>query len=221
MSAGGSGVFRFPRWTNWLRPALVVVLLTVPPYLGLLIWLGFSPSTTDVGYRPEQPVPYSHALHIGQLGVDCRYCHTTVETAAFAAIPPSATCLNCHERVRTASPRLQPVRDSKTSDAPVGWVKVHDLPDYVYFNHSAHVSRGVGCEECHGRIDRMEVVRQVAPLSMGWCLDCHRDPDPRLRPVEAVTAMGWAPAGDRRALGRQVREARGIKPSQQCWTCHR
>ena len=221
MSAGGSGGFQFPRWTNWLRPALVVVLLTVPPYLGLLVWLGGSPATTDVGYRPEQPVPYSHALHVGQLGVDCRYCHTTVEHAAFAAIPPSATCLNCHERVRTSSPRLQPVRDSKTSDAAVPWVKVHDLPDYVYFNHSAHVSRGVGCEECHDRIDRMEVVRQVAPLSMGWCLDCHRDPDPRLRPVEAVTAMGWAPAGDRRVLGQGLREARGIKGSQQCWTCHR
>ncbi|HPS78604.1 MAG TPA: cytochrome c3 family protein, partial [Thermoanaerobaculaceae bacterium] len=97
MSAGGRGGFQFPRWTNWLRPALVVVLLTVPPYLGLLVWLGGSPRTTDVGYQPEQPVPYSHALHVGQLGLDCRYCHNTIETAAFAAIPPSATCLNCHE----------------------------------------------------------------------------------------------------------------------------
>ncbi|MGV8042467.1 MAG: cytochrome c3 family protein [Thermoanaerobaculaceae bacterium] len=153
--------------------------------------------------------------------MDCRYCHTTVEQAGFAAIPPSATCLNCHQRVRTQSPKLKPVRDAAAGGPPVAWVKVHDLPDYVYFNHSAHVRRGVGCESCHGRIDRQDVVRQVATLSMGWCLDCHRDPDPHLRPAEAVTVMGWTPAEDRRVLGRRLREAAGIAPSEQCWTCHR
>lgn len=221
MNAGGAGGFRFPRWTNWLRVGLIVALLTGPPYLVLVVWLGGSPLTTDVGYQPEQPVPYSHALHVGQLGVDCRYCHTTVEQAGFAAIPPSATCLNCHQRVRTQSPKLKPVRDAAVGGPPVAWVKVHDLPDYVYFNHSAHVRRGVGCESCHGRIDRQDVVRQVAPLSMGWCLGCHRDPDPNLRPVEAVTVMGWTPAEDRRVVGRRLREAAGIAPSEQCWTCHR
>ncbi|MBP7798182.1 MAG: cytochrome c3 family protein [Thermoanaerobaculaceae bacterium] len=221
MNAGGVGGVQFPRWTNWLRVGLIVALLTGPPYLVLLVWLGGSPLTTDVGYQPEQPVPYSHALHVGQLGIDCRYCHTTVEQAGFAAIPPSATCLNCHQRIRTESPKLKPVWDAAAGGPPVAWVKVHDLPDYVYFNHSAHVRRGVGCESCHGRIDRQEVVRQVAPLSMGWCLDCHRDPDPHLRPLEAVTAMGWTPAGDRRVLGRGLREAAGGAPSVQCWTCHR
>lgn len=221
MNAGGAGGFQFPRWTNWLRVGLVIALLTGPPYLVLVAWLGGSPLTTDVGYQPEQPVPYSHALHVGQLGVDCRYCHTTVEQAGFAAIPPSATCLNCHQRVRTGSPKLKPVRDAAAGGPPVAWVKVHDLPDYVYFNHSAHVRRGVGCESCHGRIDRQDVVRQVATLSMGWCLDCHRDPDPHLRPAEAVTVMGWTPAEDRRVLGRRLREVAGIAPSEQCWTCHR
>lgn len=221
MDAGGSGGFQFPRWTNWLRVGFVIALLTGPPYLVLLVWLGGSPLTTDVGYQPEQPVPYSHALHVGQLGVDCRYCHTTVEDAGFAAIPPSATCLNCHQRVKAQSPKLEPVRRAAAGGAPVAWVKVHDLPDYVYFNHSAHVRRGVGCESCHGRIDRQDVVRQVAPLSMGWCLDCHRDPDPHVRPVEAVTVMGWTPTEERRALGRRLREAAGIAPSEQCWTCHR
>ena len=134
--------------------------------------------------QPVQPVPYSHALHAGKLGIDCRYCHTTVEKANFAAIPPTETCMNCHTNIRTQSEALEPIRESWATGKPVEWIKIHDLPHYVYFSHQAHVTHGVGCIECHGRIDQMERVYQAKPLSMGWCLECHRDPGPHLRPEE-------------------------------------
>lgn len=216
-----SGRFVFPRWTNLVRPGLALVLLGIPAYLVLLVWFGASPETTDVGYQPEQPVPYSHALHAGELGIDCRYCHTAVETAAAAAIPPTQTCMNCHRQVRATSPKLLPVRESYATGMPVPWVRVHDLPDYVYFNHSAHVRRGVGCVSCHGRVDKMEKVSQVEPLSMGWCLDCHRNPEPGLRPPELVTQMDWVPPETGPEYGRGLREAARINPSTDCWTCHR
>jgi menaquinone reductase, multiheme cytochrome c subunit len=219
--AGQDGRFFFPRWTNLIRPGLAIVLLTLPVYVVVLVATGGSPKTTDVGYQPEQPVPYSHALHVGQLGMDCRYCHTTVESAAFAAIPPTQTCMNCHKALRAASPKLLPVRESYATGLPVPWVKVHDLPDYVYFDHSAHVRRGVGCVSCHGRVDKMEVVAQVQPLSMGWCLDCHRNPEPHLRPPELVTAMDWVAPEDPESFGRTLRELRRISPSTECATCHR
>ena len=214
-------VFVFPRWTWVLRPGFAAAVAGGLAYAALVVWLGFSPRATDVGYAPEQPVPYSHALHVGQLGIDCRYCHNTVETAAHAAVPPTQTCMNCHAAIRKESEKLIPVRSSFATGMPIGWVRVHDLPDYVYFNHSAHVRRGVGCVECHGRVDKMEVVFQEQPLSMGWCLECHRDPDPRLRPVEEVTNMAWQPAEDRRVLGSRLREQYAIAPSEDCSTCHR
>jgi hypothetical protein len=193
-----------------------------PVYLVFLLWYGASPKTTDVGYAPEQPIPYSHALHAGELGIDCRYCHNTVEQTAHAAIPATETCMNCHQRIKTKSPKLEVLRDSWTEGTAVQWKKVHDLPDYVYFNHSAHVRRGVGCVSCHGRIDQMEVVFQHETLSMGWCLDCHRNPDPNLRPTAEVTNMTWAaPEGDAVALGKQLRAERGLNPSTDCSTCHR
>ncbi len=129
--------------------------------------------------------------------------------------------MNCHARIRTTSPKLLPVRESYATGLPIPWVRVHDLPDYVYFNHSAHVRRGVGCVECHGRVDTMEVVTQVHRLSMGWCLDCHRHPEPHLRPPEMVTKMDWVPPGDPETYGRQLRRANNINPSTDCWTCHR
>ncbi len=213
--------FFFPRWFNLLLPALGVVLVGGPLYLIVVVWLGFSPMAVSVGYAPEQPVPYSHALHAGELGIDCLYCHNTVEESGRAAIPPSATCMNCHERIKAKSEALAPIRESMETGEPVKWVRVHDLPDFVYFNHSAHVSRGVGCVECHGRVDRMEVVTQVKPLSMGWCLACHRDPDARLRPLDRITDLGWEPDGDRLEIGRKVREENNIQPSTDCSTCHR
>jgi hypothetical protein len=214
--------FVFPRWANKTRVLAGVVLGAAPIYLTGLIWYGASPRTTDVGYQPKQPVPYSHALHAGKLGIDCRYCHNTVEQAAHAAIPPTATCMNCHERVWTNSDKLTPVRESHANGKPVEWLKVHDLPDYVYFNHSAHVTRGVGCVTCHGRIDEMEEVYQKEPLSMGWCLDCHRAPDQNLRPPEEATNMTWKPPGDDAlAFGKTHREKNHLNPPTDCSTCHR
>jgi len=166
----------FPKWTN-LIPFLVGGLVVVAPlYVALIVAYGFSPRTTDVGYQPVQPIPFSHRLHAGDLGLDCRYCHNTVEVAAKAAIPPTQTCMNCHTQIRKDSPLLQPLMESYQTGMPIKWLRVHDLPDYAYFNHSAHVTRGVSCVECHGRIDRMDVVTQEQPLSMGWCLECHRNP---------------------------------------------
>jgi menaquinone reductase, multiheme cytochrome c subunit len=214
--------FVFPEWVDKLRPVLSVLVFGVlPVYVVVLVWYGGSPKTTDVGYAPEQPVAYSHALHAGELGIDCRYCHTTVDKAAHAAIPPTQTCMNCHSQIRTQSPKLVAVRESHATGMPIPWVRVHDLPDFAYFNHSAHVTRGVACVECHGRVDKMDVVHQSEPLSMSWCLDCHRKPEPRLRPVEYVTRMDWVPNEDPAVLGERLREAYNINPSQDCSTCHR
>ena len=214
-------IFIFPKWTDVLRPAVAVGAVGGLLYVTVVVAFGFSPDATDVGYAPEQPVPYSHAVHVGQLGIDCRYCHSTVEKAAHAAIPPTQTCMNCHSNVRANSEKLIPVRSSYATGMPIEWIRVHDLPDYVYFNHSAHVRRGVGCVSCHGRIDTMEVVAQVEPLSMGWCLRCHRNPEPHLRPVEFVTELDWVPEEDQLVLGTRLREMNNIHPPQDCNTCHR
>jgi hypothetical protein len=196
-------------------------LLGGPLYFGVLIALGTHARTTAVGYQPAQPVPYSHALHAGDLGIDCRYCHTGVEISAQATLPPTQTCMNCHQKIRSQSPKLLPVRESFASGLPVPWVRVHDLPDYVYFNHSAHVTRGIGCVSCHGRVDRMEVVSQVEPLTMGWCLGCHREPERFLRPVEFVTKLDWVPPESPATLGQRLRDEKNINPSTDCATCHR
>jgi hypothetical protein len=183
-----------------------------------IVWYYFSPEYTDVGYRPVQPVPYSHKLHAGDLGLDCRYCHTTVEIAAVAAIPPVQTCMNCHAIIKTDSEKLQPIRDSYETGQPIEWIRVHNLPDYAYFNHSMHVNAGVGCISCHGNVAQMEVVMQMKPLSMGWCLDCHRDPGPHLRPKSEVTNMDWQPPAN--GDGMAVASAH-VQPSTDCVTCHR
>jgi hypothetical protein len=214
-------MLNFPPWATTIRSFIPLVLGGGVLYLIVLVWYGASPLTTDVGYAPVQPVPFSHALHNGELGIDCRYCHTAVEKAAHSNVPTTETCMNCHQKVRAKSPKLEPVRASWASGMPVKWVKVHDLPDFVYFNHSAHVTRGVSCVSCHGRVDTMERVTQVERLSMGWCLDCHRNPDPNLRPVEFVTKLDWQPEEDPAVLGARLREANHINPPQDCSTCHR
>ena len=214
-------LFVFPQWTNRLREISALVVVGGILYVTVLCVLIFAPETSAIGYAPEQPVPYSHALHAGELGIDCRYCHTTVENSAHANIPPTQTCMNCHATIHTESPKLLPVRESFATGMPIEWVRIHDLPDFAYFDHSAHVNAGVGCVSCHGRVDRMEVVRQDQALSMGWCLECHRDPDPHLRPREFVTAMDWQPSEDPAALGARLREAHDINPSTDCSTCHR
>src|SRR5688572_23011375 len=215
-------LFVFPRWANKTRQIAGVLLGVAPLYLIGLVWYGASPKTTDVGYQPHQPVPYSHALHVGQLGLDCRYCHNTVEQAAHAAIPPTATCMNCHNKIWTKSSKLAPIRESFETNKPVEWVKVHDLPDFVYFNHSAHVTRGVGCVTCHGRVDEMDEVYQKEPLSMSWCLTCHRAPEQNLRPPEEVTNTTWKPPGDDPvAYGQTLRDKNHLNPPTDCSTCHR
>jgi hypothetical protein len=214
-------LFVFPRWANKTRYLAGIALGVTPLYLIAFVWYGFSPKTTDVGYMPEQPVPYSHALHVGELGLDCRYCHNTVEQAAHAAIPATETCMNCHQHVRPDSVNLLPIRESFEAGEPVPWVKVHDLPDYAYFNHSAHVTRGVGCVSCHGRVDQMVEVYQQEPLSMSWCIDCHRAPEASLRPPDQVTNMAWSTPGDAVEYGREMAEQNHILPSTDCSTCHR
>jgi hypothetical protein len=241
-ATGTSGRFIFPRWANYALPVIVVAVLGGSLYLPVAVGLGFSPKTMAVGYAPTQPVPYSHAMHAGKLGIDCRYCHSTVEKTAFAAIPASQVCMNCHSVIRNKdidgkpNPRLKPVFDSFATGKPVNWVKIHDLPDYVFFNHSAHVNHGVGCVSCHGRIDQMDVVQQAAPLSMGWCLECHREPERNLRPKDQITNMGWKPTDHplakdikdldeaQRVVGTALKTEYGIHDSNymtSCYTCHR
>lgn len=214
--------FLFPRWSNALLPVILVTGAVLPLYAVMFVAYGLSPKTLEVGYMPKQPVPYSHALHVGTLGIDCRYCHNTVEESGFAAVPPTQTCMNCHTQVHVQSPLLAPVRESYATGMPVEWIKVHKLADYAFFNHSAHVNRGVGCVECHGRVDQMEVVSRVAPLSMGWCLECHRNPVDALRPRSEITNMAF---DQRTALTRAdrelLRDQYNIHPSQNCSTCHR
>jgi hypothetical protein len=211
----------FPQWLN--RLPLYAAL--AGPLVGAVaiggVWYYGSPKYTDAGYAPQQPVPYSHALHVGELGIDCRYCHVSVETSPVANIPPTKTCMNCHTLVKRDSELLAPIRDSLANDTPMRWVRVHSLPDYSFFNHSSHVRAGVGCVSCHGAIHEMEVVTQVEPLSMGWCLDCHRNPAPHLRPTEEVTNMDWFPPKDQAEFARQAIEEKGIDPPVDCSGCHR
>jgi hypothetical protein len=217
----GASMNFFPKWCNGLRTLAGAGAAAAGLYVVALVAYGASPKTLNVGFAPEQPVPFSHAMHAGELGLDCRYCHTTVEQGARAAIPPTETCMNCHTRIRPQSELLAPVFASWSDGASVRWKRVHDLPDYVYFDHSAHVTRGVACISCHGRVDTMERVRQEQPLSMGWCLDCHRNPTPNLRPPEFVTAMEWTPDRPAAEIGAEIAQAKQIQPSTDCSTCHR
>lgn len=185
-----------------------------------LVWYYFSPQYTDVGYAPEQPVPFSHRLHAGQLGMDCRYCHNTVEVSQHANVPPTQTCMNCHNQIQTTSLKLLPVRESWATGKPVEWVNVHMLPDYAQFSHSAHVTSGVGCETCHGRLDQMEVVTQNQPMSMGWCLECHRQPQLYLRPQDQVTTMGYVQPANFVERNLEAIRRDGIQPPTNCSACH-
>lgn len=192
-------LFVFPKWSNKLALSVIVALALAPTYLIVLVAYGLSPVTLNVGYQPEQPVHYSHKKHAGIVGMDCRMCHNTVEKAAFAAIPPTDTCMNCHTGLfnnqdkTKASPELAKLYESAATGKPVKWVKVNDVPDFVFFNHSAHVNVGMSCVECHGNVNHMETVYQAKPLNMGWCLECHRDPAAHIRPKDQVTNLDWKP----------------------------
>lgn len=184
-------------------------------------WYYGSPKYTDAGYRPKQPVAYSHKLHAGDLGIDCRYCHNFSESSPVANLPPTQTCMNCHKLIGQDNSKLLPVRESWASGKPIEWIRVHKLPDYAYFDHRAHLRAGVGCESCHGHVAQMEVITQVKPLSMSWCLDCHRDPDSQLRRRDQLTNTIWTPPADQLEFARRVRREKDINPPTDCSGCHR
>lgn len=209
----------FPKWTNQVPRKILIGLIVVLNALIFGVWYFFSPEYTDVGYAPEQPVPYSHKLHVDQLGLDCQYCHTNVFDSKFANIPATQTCMNCHNQIQTDSENLELVRESWETGKSIEWIRVHNLADYAYFNHSAHVTVGVGCESCHGRVDKMEVVYQAEPLSMSWCLDCHREPEKYIRPVDEVTTMGYE-VENQLELGRELVDKQNIHAPTYCQGCH-
>jgi hypothetical protein len=189
----------------------------------------FTPKYTRVGFQPTQPVPFSHSIHVKQLGLDCRYCHDGVEKSWYSNVPAADTCMNCHSAVRADDPKLEPVRASyKDANKPVEWVQIHKLPDYVYFNHSVHVNRGVSCVECHGRVDEMDEVRHEKHFSMTFCLDCHRelspengDPNKRLRPLDKITDLAYERSTDPDNKDRNFVKEWHVKTSENCSACHR
>lgn len=193
----------------------------------LAVGLGYSisgsPYMTQQNVTRNQPVPFSHEHHAGGLGLDCRYCHTSVEKARFAGLPPTDTCMTCHSQIWTNAEMLAPVRTSLAENRPIRWNRVHNLPGYVYFDHSVHIAKGVGCSTCHGPVEQMKLMRQVVPLTMGWCLDCHRDPKQALRPKEAVFDQSWRPPADQNEQGERLLRAYNIHPDHltDCSTCHR
>lgn len=213
----------FPKSANKLPLQIIVYLVVLSGILTAGGTYYMTPKYTRVGYAPVQPVPYSHAIHAGQLGIDCRYCHSNVEKSGVANLPTAQTCMNCHNQVKKDSPLLAVVRQSFATGESVPWVKIHQTPDYVYFNHAVHVNRGVSCWECHGQINEMDVVAHDKALSMGFCLDCHRDPAPRLRPRDQVTNLDWRPASAAaaRTQGDKFVHDWNIKPPQSCSGCHR
>lgn len=191
---------------------------------GLFVVLGIyvrSPYITGESVIREQPVPFSHKHHVTDDGIDCRYCHTSVEVSSFAGLPSTEICMNCHSQLYTDSPILAPVRASYQTGEPIHWVRVHDLPDYVYFNHSIHVSKGVGCTTCHGQIDEMPLTWQSASLYMEWCLECHRNPEQYVRPREEVFNVNYEPPADQIALGNLLVAEYHIQEKTSCSTCHR
>lgn len=218
----------FPKWTNRL-PLLVIVgggLVATAVVAGT--WYYATPKYSRVGYQPIQPVGFSHNIHVDQLGLDCRYCHSAVEKSWFSNIPASSTCMNCHNQVLKDDPKLALIRESAAAGKSVPWIQIHKTPDYVYFNHSVHVTRGISCVECHGQINQMDEVQHAKPLSMSFCLDCHRDPAAKIRPVDKVTDLNWKWSDDptlnaqkQSAEGKKLVEHMKVESLQNCSTCHR
>lgn len=210
----------FSKKANEIPSKILLGLIIILTATVAGVWYYFSPEYTDVGYAPEQPIAYSHKVHAGQLDLDCQYCHTNVDVSKQANVPPTETCMNCHTQIDSQKPEeVQKIRDSWQSGEPIEWVRVHNLPDYAYFNHAIHINKGVGCETCHGRVDRMDVVAQKEPLSMSWCLDCHRNPEQYVRPVEEVTTMGYE-AENQQELGQKLISKNNIHPPTYCQACH-
>ncbi|HNQ72847.1 MAG TPA: cytochrome c3 family protein [Verrucomicrobiota bacterium] len=218
----------FPKWTNKLPLMIIIGGTLTAGAVTAGVWYYFTPKYFRVGYQPIQPVAFSHATHAGQLGMDCRYCHSTVEKSWFSNIPSSSTCMNCHNQVLKDDPRLALVRESAATGKPIPWVQIHRVPDFVYFNHSVHVNRGISCVECHGRVDQMEEVYHAKSLSMSFCLDCHNDPASKVRPADKITDLGWTPSEDpneaakrQEAFGKKYVHDFRIESMNNCSACHR
>ncbi len=212
----------FHRSTNSI--ARVSIFGAVFIVAGILVVLGIvvrSSYATEVGAPIQQPIQFSHKHHVGDDGIDCRYCHTSVEDSAFAGLPSTAICMNCHRQLFTDSPALAPVRASFQNNQPIVWQRVYNLPDFVYFDHSIHVQKGIGCVTCHGRIDQMPLTWKAVSLQMEWCLDCHRNPEKYVRPRAEVFSMDWQPIEDQATLGAQLVKEYGIQSKLSCSTCHR
>jgi Cytochrome c7 and related cytochrome c len=212
----------FPRSANALaRGSILLGGACVALLFTGLWWLAHSKYVTRQGEIEEQPVPFSHDHHVGEIGIDCRYCHTAVERSSSAGIPPTATCMNCHSQLWTNAQLLEPVRESYRTKQPLKWTRVNDLPEFVYFNHSIHVAKGVACVTCHGPVNKMPLMYQYAPLQMEWCLSCHRDPVKNIRPREEVTNVAWvAPPGfEREQL--ELAQRYHVQSKTSCSTCHR
>ena len=212
----------FRRSANTLsKVSLFGVLSLVGGLILFAMVLGRSAYVTRANEYVEQPIQFSHLHHVTDDGIDCRYCHTSVETSPFAGIPPTKTCMNCHSQLFSTEPILEPVRASFRDDKPLHWVRVHDLPDFVYFNHSIHVKKGMGCETCHGRVDQMPLMQQVNTLQMEWCLNCHRNPENYVRPRSEITTMGYRPPVPQSVIGPRLVKEYGINSLTSCSTCHR
>lgn len=213
----------FPKSANALPLQIVIFLFIVGGVAAAAINYYATPKYTRVGYQPIQPVPFDHSLHAGQLGLDCRYCHSAVEKSGTSSVPSAQTCMNCHSIIKPQSPLLEPVRRSFQTGEPVAWTKIHALPDYVFFNHSVHVNRGVSCVECHGKVNEMPVVFQDQPQSMSWCLDCHRSPAERLRKPEDVYNLDSPTLAAQGKLDEAIALVHqwNVKPPQSCSGCHR
>ena len=205
------------------RSVLVAIPVVPLVAIGIACWFTSSSYVTGQSITVDQPVPFSHRHHVNGLGLDCRYCHAGVELSATAGIPPTHTCMTCHSQLYTNAQMLAPVRTSLAEQEPIHWSKVNKLPDYVYFDHSIHIAKGVGCTTCHGPVDRMPLMRQAAPLTMGWCLDCHRDPAPNLRPKSEVFSTTWKAPTDQAAQGHALLAHYHIDSAHltDCSVCHR
>ncbi|HEX9018103.1 MAG TPA: cytochrome c3 family protein [Anaerolineaceae bacterium] len=213
-----------PRSNTIARASILAVLVLLVVVTGGLVWYVHSSTFTQVGVTIPQPVPFPHSFHVGVVGLNCRYCHESVDKSSFAGMPPTETCMSCHSIIKTSSPLLAPVRDSYKTGQPVQWNRVYKVPDYVYFNHEIHVNKGVACETCHGRVDQQATAVRVKYFYMSWCLDCHRDPTQYLRPKDKVYEMGYTPSGDQKTVGAQLVKDYNVMPPSQltnCSICHR
>ena len=212
----------FPKWTNKLPLQVILGAALVGTVATLGVTYYFTPKYTRAGYQPIQPVNFPHSVHVDQLGMDCRYCHDGVEKSWYSNIPGSGTCMNCHNQVLANDPRLALVRESAATGKPIDWVQIHKTPDYVYFNHSVHVNRGISCVHCHGQVNKMDEVRHEKPFSMGFCLECHRDPAAKIRPQDKVFDLNWTPPeGFAQHHGRKMVTDMKVESLQNCSACHR